>query len=626
VSRDKVKIELWHDVIAAKIPWSFGKDAAKSIAGAHPEWDRSVEPNRFKCWTYPLTLATCRSFREAFGSELEIGNLLEEWAWEQLDVEHDMETLRAGTVSDMPYVRTEAPALWAALQNRPFQITGANFVAKGGRVCLGDEPRLGKTYQALAAIVEYGAERTLIACPKVATNTVWRRKIKELLGEDAFVAQGDRQTRNTIIKDFEYSDDPRFLIVNMEMIRVVRVYVCPDGTENKTRPGLKRGCQEDHRHKTVYHPEYSRLFDQPWDAIVLDESHKVLASSKNTGSAGIPQIRLGAMRLPIAEDGMKLAMSGTPWRENLTRTWGTMNWLHPKQFSSYWKFAEQQFGVTQNRFGDRIIGKRPLSEAAFQDAIRPYYLARTKLQVAPQLKPIEYAGTPPIGNPDGPAGVYIDLDAKQLKAYREVEDDGLVRFDDGTVMLVNGNLAELTRMKQFATAYGKWNRADGFRPVLPSNKLEWILEFLEEREELNGKIVIASQYTRIVNLFTNAIRKAGWEVVTITGEDNQKQRDFAQDIFMDGSPRVAFINMFAGGEAIDLSAADEMIFVDEPWTDDVRTQAENRIQSLAKRQQLYVYRLRSAGTIDEIIAAMNEEQRTNLLAGRVAALPQYAAR
>jgi SWI/SNF-related matrix-associated actin-dependent regulator of chromatin subfamily A member 5 len=82
--------------------------------------------------------------------------------------------------------------------------------------------------------------------------------------------------------------------------------------------------------------------------------------------------------------------------------------------------------------------------------------------------------------------------------------------------------------------------------------------------------------------------------------------------------------VFAGGEAIDLSAADEMIFVDEPWTTDKITQAENRIQNLAKAQQLTVYRLRSAGTIDEIIAAMTEKQRQNLLAGKVAALPEFA--
>jgi SNF2 family DNA or RNA helicase len=78
--------------------------------------------------------------------------------------------------------------------------------------------------------------------------------------------------------------------------------------------------------------------------------------------------------------------------------------------------------------------------------------------------------------------------------------------------------------------------------------------------------------------------------------------------------------MFAGGEAIDLSAADEMIFIDEPWTDDTRQQAENRIQSLAKRQQLTVYRLRSEGTIEGWIASLNDEQRSILMSAKPKAL------
>jgi SNF2 family DNA or RNA helicase len=620
-----VKIVLWHEVIAAKIPFSYGRDSAKLVPGARPVWDRTVEPNRFKCWTYPLTLATCRAFRDQFGDDLVIGDTLAKWAWEQRGTEDEMELLRAGVDSDMPYVREEAPILWKALQDRPFQITGANFVTKGRRVCLGDEPRLGKTYQALAALVEYGAERTLIACPKVATRTVWARKIYELLGEVAFVAQGTRAERERAFSRFNKATGPRFVIINSEMIRVGRMYACPDGKEYRVRPGKTKGCQEDHKHKTKYYPEYPELFAEPWDAIVLDESHNVLASSKHQISDGITQIRLGAVRLPLADDGMKIAMSGTWWRERLDRAWGTLNWLDPKQFGSYWRFAEMYFGVTTDFWGGNTVGKVPLNQKAFTDAIRPYYLRRTKLEVAPDLKPIEYAGTPPPGNPSGSVGVYIDMEARQARAYSEVEDLGLVHLADGKIMLVNGNLAELTRMKQFAVTHGVLDDEDKFRPSLPSNKLDWIMEFLAEREESNGKVVIASQFTKVINLFAAAIRKAGWQVVTITGETSASKRDYAQDVFMTGSPRVALINVFAGGEAIDLSAADEMIFIDEPWTDDKITQAENRIQNLAKIQQLTVYRLRSAGTIDEIIAAMTEEQRENLLAGKVAVLPQLAS-
>lgn len=617
-----VRIERWNDNrIAADVPWSHGgKDAAKRIAGASAVWDKTGPRDKFRFWSYPLTINICRRFREEFGDELEIGPKLREWAWDERRAQEAMEQLRAGEQGDLPNVRSAAPTLWDALQNRPFQITGTSFIVKGKRVCLGDEPRLGKTYQAIAAAVESGVHSILIACPRTATRSVWANKIRELLDESAFVAQGERADRELVIEQFHGSTGRRFLVINREMIRIARRYQCPDGAEYRVRPGLKGGCKANHQHKTVEYPEYPGLFRNPFDMIIIDESHNVLASSKHQISANIPQIRLGAMRLPLAENGLKLAMSGTPFRDKNIKAWGTANWLRPDEFSSFWRFAEEHYGVTETGYrGARVIGATLKSETAFQDMLRPFYLARTKIEVAPYLKPIEYAGTYPPGKPDGPVGVYLDLEAEQLKAYREMEDMGLATLADGKRITANGVLAEIMRLKQFACSTGKWKQ-DQFFPAAPSCKLDWILDFLEEREDQTGKVVIASQFTKLVEFIEQAIRAKGWEVVTITGKSTDKQRDHAQDVFQHGTPRVAIINMFAGGEAIDLSAADEMIITDEPWQTSVIQQVENRIQNLAKQQQLTIYRLRGAGTIEQDIASMTDDQRSKLAAGQPQAL------
>ena len=175
-----VRIEIVDGRIAASIPWmgGRGRDLARGIAGHRPVSDKTVDPPKFRYWTYPLAMSTCRVFRETFGRDLTIGPRLAEWAWDQRRNEEALEALRAGDGADLPRVRAEAPALWAALQDRPFQIAGAAFVTKGMRVCLGDEPRPGKTYQALASIVESNARTILMACPRTATRSVWMRKIR----------------------------------------------------------------------------------------------------------------------------------------------------------------------------------------------------------------------------------------------------------------------------------------------------------------------------------------------------------------------------------------------------------------------------------------------------------------
>jgi SNF2 family DNA or RNA helicase len=203
-----------------------------------------------------------------------------------------------------------------------------------------------------------------------------------------------------------------------------------------------------------------------------------------------------------------------------------------------------------------------------------------------------------------------------------MEEMGLATLANGKRLTANGVLAELTRLKQFSSAYGTW-RMNTFYPDNPSVKLEWILDFLAEREALDGKVVIATQFTKFAKFYAKRIRATGWEVVTITGETTDQRRLDVQDLFMqpDG-PRVCIINMFAGGEAIDLSSADEMIICDEPWSAHIIEQTENRIQNLAKRQQLTVYRLRAAGTIEQDIAGMTSEQLAALLAGKPEALDE----
>jgi SNF2 family DNA or RNA helicase len=308
---------------------------------------------------------------------------------------------------------------------------------------------------------------------------------------------------------------------------------------------------------------------------------------------------------------MKLALSGTPFRSSLTKSWGVLNWLEPTHFSSFWKYADELFHVSGPDTGPRTIGKLR-SEEALQDVLRPYYLARTKADVAPWLPPVQREM------------VYLPMDNKQAQAYRSILDDAYAELEGGRLN-ANGILAELTRLRQFACAYGRLGPDREFQPALPSNKLEWILQFLEEMWEIpERKVVMASGFTKLANLFAGAIMAAKYPTITLTGETSSRQREIAQDTFLeDPNVRVIVINLYAGGEAIDLSSADDLILVDEPWTDAPRQQVENRIQNLAKQQQVTVHYLRSENSIDQQMAEMNDEQRRALLAARPEALREF---
>jgi SNF2 family DNA or RNA helicase len=627
--------------ILAQIPFANGSGPkwARKVPGAKAKYDEGP-PKRFIAWSYPLTMETCRTFRRVFGRNLEVLPALVRWAQEAIEIEQAMEGMRSGTTTvDLSRVREMAPQLYLAMDSRPYQIAGTSFLVTAGQALLGDQPGLGKTLQTLATLVQKNCRRILVLCPKSATYNVWVRETERWAPSiKPYRAQGDRKQRELVMTDFAATKidfsrlgqmvPQRMLICNLEMMRAKRTWICRDETQAEwTKPPMRKGgCKMAHDHKVRVDYEYPFLFSQKWDAIVLDESHNALASTKNTMSKDITQIRLGAMHLRkrLAENGLALAMSGTPARSKLPRFWGTLNWLRPDVFTSFWNFAKAHFDVDEGDGYSLEVSADPSDPEAFDKALRPYYLARTKADVAKDLPPITYAGTPPTDNPDGLNGVWLDMDDRQAKAYREMVDMAQATIEGGTLS-ANGVLAEIMRRRQFACTYGSLDADGNFSPVGPSNKLEWILEFLQERAGHEGKVVIASAFTKIVMMFAREIEAAGYQVLTLTGNTTDRGRQDLVRRFADPDDpaRVCILNTYAGGEAITLDACcDDMIFTDLPWTSDQAEQVESRIHRVSRVHNVTVYRLMSRGTIDEWMAGTNDEQRQRMLSAKPKALKE----
>jgi SNF2 family DNA or RNA helicase len=620
------------DKIAVKFPYDvFNVELIKELGASFHATTSS--------WRLPLTLEKCRELRKAFGDRLVIGKPLSDWAWAERRKRDALETLRIGELGadPLPALKSLAPGLWTAVNNRSYQAAGAAFALTGRAVLLGDQPGLGKTYMALAAVTESRAKRILIIAPRTAVRSVWASHIKRLCPNmTAIVAQGARAQREAAIAEFNSRADAfasmktdyvAALVVNKEMIRVKRMWRCDTlaKQEHSKPPGKKGGCpfQDEHDHKILYYPEYPELFGRKWDYIVMDECHHALASRYNVQSIHITQIRLGAVRLPLASDGFKLAMSGTPYRSKAQKAWGTLNWLQPKTFGSFWRWADDLFKVSDARFG-KEISQKPRDAVEFADQMRPYLIARTKAEVAPELPPITYAGSTPNGDVDGPVGIWLDMEADQRIAYERMVSLAEAEIHNGRIT-ATGVLAELMRLKQFACSYGESTGRNTMVPSLPSNKYDWLLDFLREREGFNGKVIIASQFTGLLRVMANAVYKDmdfkhNQEAMPLMlhGGTSDNQRVVFQERIQDPNDPawIGFINMRAGGEAITLDQADDMILLDLPWTDDEITQVEDRLHRISRIHNVTVYKLGSRDTVDERIAMLTEEQRADLMALR----------
>lgn len=594
-------------------------DDAKRIAGYRPRFKRGAGPggrDKWLGWTYPLTMETCRSLRRVFKDRLQIGPELSAWALTASAAQSELQGIKTLPGEDawalLGNLDFRAPRLARALWNRPFQANGALFAARAsaGSGNL-DEPGLGKTLQALAAATERGCRSILVLCRSSAVTSVWDREIQRWLGgNDRFRVltfpctgtRGSREVKLGVFDNFRDAACVSYLICNIEMARIARI--CENG---KTSRQCKRLCEHETDPVFTERPDYPQLFAEPWDAIICDESHRAVVGS-SAKSDSVSMVRLGMTQLPLAEGGMRLALSGTPARGDNRKFWGTLNWLDPAQFGSYWRFMEDFFEVETGPYEEKIVGQlKPYRQKAFDRILSTYFIRRTKPEVAPDMPPKLYAGSllDP-RNPDSPHGVWLEMTTDQRQAYEDMQAWGDAQIEGGRVMAV-GTLAEMTRLKQFACSACQLvedPRSESGTRVMhwgSSNKLEWLLEFLEDLDGA-GKVVVASQFTGLLGYFSGKLLDAGHPHWMLTGETSPKQRLYAQDQFQQGDASLILVNTLAGGESINLSKASYMVFLDETWIPDEQEQMENRGDRLGDPSQLTVYYLRSLGTLEEEIA------------------------
>lgn len=606
-------------------------------------------------WTVPLSMESCRLLREHFGRRLHIGKQLNRWAKGVLDAREYMSTLAASEDAELDNLEKAAPALYAAMDKRTYQRVGARFIADNVATLVADDPGLGKTLIAMGGILEAGVPGPyLVVAPKTAADSVWRREILRWLpkGHRPIILPELRPKREYKLATTRYGDRT-WLIVHPEITMVDAWWECTERVEIEmqpysahldlwkecghiTRETVKQKTMLDCGHKRtkktrhVIRESYPKLFEIEWGAIVIDESHESLI---RRGSA-ITQRRRGMDMLKLRGDGIKIAMSGTPTDSKPHQLWGTLNWLDPKTYSAYGRWAELYWargGYTGFQLGEFRVDR----EQMLWDSLSTIALRRTKAEVAKDLPPKVYVGSPldPYDE-ESPVGVWLPMEPKQAIAYRQMEELSYAELESGRLQAITA-LAALTRLKQMATCYGdietrdcwqvdketgeRWyGPKDFYVPRLPSNKFDWVIDSLEEwgyPYDPITKVVIVSFYTGILEAVREGIEQhfakelRGKKLCTaITGRTKIGDRRAIIDRFnQPGGPRIMLLNVKAGGTAITLDTADRMIFLSETRIPDQQLQAEDRIHRVSNPRHCMYYYLRSLGTVDVGTALVNQE-------------------
>lgn len=623
-------------------------------------------------WTVPLSLESLKLLRQKFGKRLKLETELSRWAQGIVESRRYMAGVAASDDAELDHLARAAPKLARAMRKRTYQRVGVRFVADSSAALIADDPGLGKTLIAMGGILEAEIPGPyLVVAPKTAADTVWRREIMRWLpmAHRAIILPQVRDQREYRIRITRYTAET-WLIVHPEILLVQSWWQCQERVKRKRpKSGMSHfevcgrktiegnsqqrmldcGHARDRKTKKVVAPNYPKLFEIQWGAIIVDESHECLIRRK-----GVPtQRRRGLDMLSKRPDGIKLAMSGTPFDSKPHQLWGTLNWLDPVTYSAFHRWAElywQKGGYTGFEIGEF----RKDREAMLWDSLKAITIRRTKAEVAKDLPPKMHVGSRLVpADSHSPIGIWLEMDDAQERAYRQMEETSVAELETGRIEAITA-LAELTRLKQMACAYGNIEtklvkascykrvstktrgqyspicdecKAQGYHkelkhlytPHLPSNKFNWIVESLEEwgyPKNPITKVVIVSFYTGILEMMRAGIekhfkRKDENQLCTaITGRVPSNDRRQIIDRFNNddrGTPQIMMLNVKAGGTAITIDSADRMIFISETRNPAQQWQAEDRIHRVSNPRQCMYYYLRSLNSVDVGTSLVNQE-------------------
>ena len=479
---------------------------------------------------------------------------------------HDYDVLLRGEMRhETPESHAQLPSGFV-FTTKPYkhQMEGVIYGLEHESFLLGDDQGLGKTKEiidiAMCRKQTDGLKHCLIICGINGNKYNWADEVKIHSREDSWIL-GTRFTKRPPIKMIEGSTKDKmedlnniphqfFWITNIETLRCGS-FKEKQGKRTVTRFPIAEKIQE--------------LCDRGIiGMIAFDEAHK----AKN------PDSQQGRALLSINCKGPKIPMSGTFVLNNPLDLYLPLKWAG---FETHSFYAYKQHYCKMGGFGGKeIVGYKNLDE--LRSMVSKVMLRRVKgdvLDLPPKVHTIEW----------------VDAYPEQKSLYKDVRDQ--VRDNIDKVKVHPDPLSEMLRLRQVTGYPGIISST-----VTKSAKMDRMEELVEEEVSVGGKAIIFSNWSEMTNVIRHKLKK--YNPAYITGEVGSVQRMEEKDRFQnDPNCKVMIGTIGALGTGFTLTAAQLVIFVDEPWNRGIKDQAEDRAHRIGTRGTVRVVTILTRDTVDE---------------------------
>lgn len=470
---------------------------------------------------------------------------------------------------------------WYEFKTNPFQhqIEGVNYGLQHPKFLLADEPGLGKTKTMLDLSQIYKKEKdvkhTLIIACVNSLKYNWQAEVLKHTNDNGYILGtryrksgteyiGSNEDRlediNSIGKGGPI-DDYYYIITNIETLRYSKSIKVPLKTK-------KNGVQRFKKQTLfpIVEAIQKQIADGNINMIIADEVHACKDSASLQGKA-----------LLALDCDYKVALTGTPVMNQPIDIYTTLNWLG---FEKHSAFAFKKHYCIMGGFGQhQIVGYKNLPE--LQSILDKCMLRRLKQDVLDLPEKI-YIND------------YVEMTKDQIKLYDDVRNNIIENIDK--IKLSPNPLVQLIRLRQVT---GNPNLLSS--SIAANPKFDRMLEIVEEVVANNGKVLVFSNWTNVIEPAYELLKSKKYNPAMYTGK-NKDIREKEKDRFMtDEKCKVFLGTMDAMGTGLTLTAANTVVFLDDPWNRAKKDQCEDRVHRIGTKESPNIITIMCKGTIDERI-------------------------
>ncbi len=463
-------------------------------------------------------------------------------------------------------------------QLRPYQTEGFSWMLNLQRnnfgICLADDMGLGKTLQTL----------TLLKASIDAKRIEGNNNQEPIINEQLSLFDTPKKTKSTKAK-------PSLIITPTSLVHnwynEIKKFI-PDtsvssyvGSNRMPFKMLYNKFEVIITSYGILRNDIEEITNTDFFFCILDESQAIKNHESKTYQAVLQ-----------VEAEHRIVLTGTPIENSLSDLWSQMNFLNRGLLGNF-NFFKNEFLTPIESNNDEVQREK------LKQLIQPFILRRTKSQVAQDLPELDEHM------------VFCDMSESQEKYY-ETEKS---KIRNNILDNINKNgvekssfiiLQALTKLRQIAN-----------HPVLidenfdkNSGKFDDVIRKLENVKNENHKVLIFSSFVKHLDLLANFFEENNFKYSSLTGSTTNREK-VVEEFQNNDDIHFFLISLKAGGVGLNLTAADYVFILDPWWNPAAELQAIARAHRMGQKNNVFVYRFISNGTIEEKIVSL-QKKKSNL--------------